>query len=193
MAAGAFCAGRLAVRGSGFWGGTGSVLLFSPPPALAGFWVSAKKGHIALTLQPSVGSKSTALGLELNPLAKVTPKGIRKKKGRLSSCTLAELSRDHRQALHPWAKQGCTPKQCHVCTDHPERNLPEQTPASPSAESPHGGWEGDNEPSRVKGAPWPVSQPQSSLLTHNKAANESARAAAPLQPRPSPFLFYLVP
>lgn len=86
--------------GSAFGGGTGSASLFSlllPPQVL---WVSAKRGCIAPTPQPSIGSRSVASGLELNRVTEVTPKGKRKKKESSAPCLLAELGR-HGQAPCP--------------------------------------------------------------------------------------------
>lgn len=40
--------------------------------------------------------------------------------------------------------------------------------------------------------PYGVSEPRPGLLTHNKALEEAAGAAAPLQPQPSPALLYPV-
>lgn len=87
-------------RGVCVRGGTGSASLFSlllPPQVL---WVSAKRGCIAPTPQPSIGSRSVASGLELNRVTEVTPKGQRKKKESSAPCLLAELGR-HGQAPCP--------------------------------------------------------------------------------------------
>lgn len=118
MATEAFCAGQLAVRGSGFGGDRLSItLLLLPAPA--GFWVCPKRGCIALTPQPFVGSRSIALGLALNPVTKVIPKGKRKEKESSAPCALAELGTAPRQALHRVAaRNGAT-----VCADRPEGNF----------------------------------------------------------------------
>lgn len=52
-------------------------------------------GFIALTPQPSIGSRSTALGLELNPITSIIPKGTKEGRGKLSA---AHTGRDPRQA-----------------------------------------------------------------------------------------------
>lgn len=109
-------------------GGKGSALLFSLllPQQVLG--VSAKMGCIALTLLPSVGSRSMALGLELNLVTEVTPKEKRKKKENSATRTLAELGREMGRLRVP----GLCPET--VCADHPGGSLLRQIPARPFAE-----------------------------------------------------------
>lgn len=106
--------GRLA-RSSGGLGLGGDRLSISlPPPTLAGFRVSVKRGYIALTPQPSVGSGRASSGLELNPSAKVTENGKRKKKGSSAPPARWRSSVEPpRKVLHPKAERGCAPKRCH--------------------------------------------------------------------------------